>query len=290
MQRQNTINHIAREMQIRNFARTTVTSYLFHIDFFLNFVKYPIEELTELDVKNYLSYLYKRGKSSNYTCLALAACKFLFLAYGKPLNIKAPKKPKIIPNILNKEEIESLIKNTDNLKHRLIIELLYSTGLRLSEVINLKKRDIDFEQGTGIVKQGKGNKDRIFIISEKLLAKIHYYLLLRQKHSDYVFEGRKGKLNKHTVQKIIQNSTKKAGIKKRVYPHLLRHSFATHLLEQGTDIRVIQKLLGHKKIETTQLYTQVSTKLIKSIPNPLDSLNINDKDVELLQEKMRVNK
>lgn len=290
LQSQNTITYIAREMQIRNFARTTITSYLFHIDSFLNFAKYSIEELTELDVKNYLSYLYKKDRSVNYICSALASCKFLFRVCGKYINIKTPKKPKKIPDILSKEEIEALIKNTHNLKHRLIIELLYSTGLRLSEVINLKKQHIDFEQSLGIVKNGKGGRDRHFIISNTLLAKIRYYLILQEKQSEYIFEGRKGKLNKHTVQKIISNAAKKAGIRKRVHPHLLRHSFATHLLEQGTDIRIIQKLLGHKKIETTQLYTQVSTKLIKDVPNPLDKLNLGDSDVELLQEKMQFNK
>jgi len=288
MQKQLTIEHTTREMQIRNFAQATITSYLFHIDSFLDFVRYPIEELTELDVKNYLSYLYKKDKSSFYLNSALSACKFLFLAFGKPItNIKSPKKQKKIPTVLTKQEIELLINSTNNIKHRLIIEFIYSSGLRLSEVINLKIKDIDFNQSIGIVKQGKGRKDRYFIISNQLTAKIHYYLLLRETPSEYVFEGRKNKINKHTVQKIISNATKKANLNKRVHPHTLRHSFATHLLEQGTDICIIQRLLGHNKIQTTELYTHISNKLIKDIPNPLDSLNLTNKDAELLDNKIK---
>jgi len=282
MANNNTITFIATEMQIRNFARATITSYLFHIESFLDFARYPIEELTEFDVKNYLSYLYKKGKGVCYTSTALAACKFLYRGFGKPLEIKTPKKELKIPTVLTQEEIESLINNIPNLKHRLIVELLYSSGLRLSEVINLKIEDIDFNEGIGTVRQGKGRKDRKFIISEKLLAKIHYYLLLNNNNnnSEYVFVGPYGKLSKRTIQQIIKKASKSANINKRVHPHTLRHSFATHLLEQGIDLRIIQKLLGHKEIKTTEIYTHVSTKLIKNIPNPLDNLNL-DNDIEL---------
>jgi len=289
MQKQLTIEHTTREMQIRNFARTTITSYLFHIEYFLDFAKYPIEELTELDVKNYLSYLYKKGRSASYSQSALAACKFLFLSFGKQINLNSLKKEKKIPTVLTKNEVELLINSVSNIKHRLIIEFIYSSGMRLSEIVNLKIKDIDFNESMGIVRQGKGRKDRHFIISDKLLAKIHYYCLLRENTSEYIFEGRNGKLSKKTVQLIVKNSAKKANINKRVHPHTLRHSFATHLLEQGTDIRIIQRLLGHSKIQTTELYTQVSTKTIKNIPNPLDYLNLNDRDVELLNGRVNNN-
>ncbi|MDP2925698.1 MAG: tyrosine-type recombinase/integrase [Nanoarchaeota archaeon] len=288
MENQETITYIAREMDIKNFTRATITSYLFHIESFLDFSNYPIEELTELDVKNYMSYLYKRGKSPGYINAALAACKFLFAGFGKKIEIRSPKKSFSIPSIITKEELVFLINSIPNIKHRLLVELLYSSGLRLSEVINLKKHDIDFNNRIGIVKQGKGRKDRNFIISEKLLAKLHYYLLLRNNDSIYVFDSQNSKLSKRTVQLIIKKAARKAGITKRIHPHTLRHSFATHLLEQGTDIRIIQKLLGHKKLETTQIYTHISTKTLKDIKNPLDNLDFgdDDKDIEFLENKL----
>jgi site-specific recombinase XerD len=290
MDNQNTINHITLEMNARNFSRATITSYLFHIDSFLDFIRCPVEELTDLDVKNYLSYLFKKGKSPSNSCLALNSCKFLFRCYNIPLNIKTPKKGNKLPVVLSKTEVENLICSISNLKHRLLVELLYSSGLRLSEIINLKEQDINFEDGTGTVRQGKGRVDRNFIISEQLLAKLHYFLLFEKNisnnNTEYIFSGRKGKINKKTVYQIIKNAAKNAKINKSVHPHTLRHSFATHLLEQGTDLRIIQKLLGHKKVQTTEIYTHVSTKLIRSVPNPLDSLNLNDSDTSLLQKKM----
>ncbi|VVB78262.1 Tyrosine recombinase XerA [uncultured archaeon] len=279
MENQETINYIATEMQIRNFARVTITSYLFHIESFLDFSKYPIEELTELDVKNYLSFLYKKGKSECYTSTALAACKFLFNGFGKEISINSSKKAIRAPVILTLEEVELLVNNISNLKHRLMIELLYSSGLRLSEVINLKKQDIDFNESTGVIRKGNYKK-REFILSQKLLVKLHYYLLLRDTDSIYIFDGPNGRLSKKTVQSIIRIAAKKASLNKRIHPHTLRHSFAAHLLEQGTDLRIIQELLGHNQLKNAEVYVPISNKLIKNTPNPLDSLNL-DSDIEL---------
>lgn len=272
IQTEDIIEYTAREMAIRNFSPATAKTYLFHIDSFMNFAKQPASELEEADAKSYIFYLKKRDKSASFICLAIASIKFLFRIINKNLNIESPKRERRIPVVLSKEEIQKLILNIKNLKHRLITELLYSSGLRVSEIINLKKSDIDFRNGTGIVKQGKGNKDRIFILSEKLLAKIYYHILLREDDNPYVFEGRKGKLTKRTIQAVIKKAARKAGINKHVHPHTLRHSFATHLLEQGTDLRIIQKLLGHSDIKTTQIYTQISQQSIKNIRSPLDNL------------------
>jgi len=277
---QNLIQNLAQEMCIRNLSKTTRSSYLFHIESFLNFIKQPSEELDELDVKNYTSYLYKKGKSTNYISQSVSSCKFLFNYLGKPLNLKTPKKQYTIPEILTQKEVEILIMNIKNLKHRLIVELLYSSGMRLFELINLKKQDINYEKGIGIIRSGKGNKQRIFIMSSQLVSKIYYYQILNNESSPYLFSGAKGKLNRRTIQLLLKKAAKKAKINKRVHPHILRHSFATHLLEQGTDIRIIQKLLGHSKLASTEIYTQVSTKLIRSVPNPLDALNLQ-KDLEL---------
>ncbi|MFA5856194.1 MAG: tyrosine-type recombinase/integrase [Candidatus Pacearchaeota archaeon] len=282
MKNQETINYIAKEMDIRNFTRATITSYLFHIESFLDFTQYPVEELSEIDVKNYLSYLYKKGKSESYTTTALAACKFLLYGFGKSINIEYSKKPVKIPLVLSQQELGNLINNIPHLKYRLIIELLYSSGLRLSEVINLKKEDLDFNEGIGYIRQGMEKKDRKFIISEKLLAKIHYYLLLNDNNKDsiYVFTGPYGRLSKRTIQQIIKRAAKSANITKRVHPHTLRHSFATHLLEQGTSLYIIQKLLGHNQVGNNESQFDISIQFLKNIPNPLDNLNL-DSDIDL---------
>jgi integrase/recombinase XerD len=288
MENQETINYIAKVMDIRNFTRATITSYLFHIESFLDFTQYPIEELSEIDVKNYLSYLYKKGKSTSYTSTALAACKFLLYGFGKSITIDFTKKTFKIPLVLSQQEVGNLINNIPSLKYRLIIELLYSSGLRLSEVVNLKKEDIDFNEGYGFIRQGKGRKDRNFIISEKLLAKIHYYLLLNDNNKDsiYVFTGPYGKLSKRTIQQMIKRAVKSANIKKRVHPHTLRHSFATHLLEQGTSLKVIQKLLGHNQVDNSENQYNLSIQFLKNIPNPLDNLNL-DSDIDLYKYNSR---
>jgi len=188
---------------------------------------------------------------------------------------KIPK-PKIIkenqlPNIISKTQILEIIEKEPNKKHKLIIETLYSTGIRVSEIIKLKKENIDFENNIVNIKGGKGNKDRITIISKNLIEKIKEYIL-QTNPKKYIFEsewkGNKKQLDERTIQLIVKNASQR--IKLIISPHTLRHSFATHLLEQGTDIRHIQKLLGHSKLETTQIYTHVAKNNLKNIKNPLD--------------------
>jgi integrase/recombinase XerD len=149
--------------------------------------------------------------------------------------------------------------------------LLYSTGLRVSELVNLKLEDINFSDKSGWVRRGKGSKDRLFVLSEKLVLDIQKYLE-RREHK-FVF-SKDAPLTTRNIQKIIKGTKTRAGLSKKVTPHTLRHSFATHLLEQGTDIRLIQSLLGHSSLNTTQVYTHVSTEQIKKIKNPLDNLGI----------------
>ncbi|MBL7052020.1 MAG: tyrosine-type recombinase/integrase [Nanoarchaeota archaeon] len=164
-----------------------------------------------------------------------------------------------------------MIEITKNLKHKLIIMLAYSSGLRVSELTNLKVQDLDTINNTLIVNEGKGSKDRLTIFSENLKEILLKYLC-EKKESKYLFPGRKGKLTVKSVQKIIDNAAKKARINRKITPHMLRHSFATHLLEQGTDLRYIQNLLGHSDVKTTQIYTSVSKVKLKEIKNPLDNI------------------
>jgi integrase/recombinase XerD len=264
------IDKLKSELKIRGFSHLTVKNYSFFVEKFILSSGKPIEELNEDDVKLYLSGMFDT-KSKNTIMLAAASLKFFFNEILKKsfASIRMPKKEKRLPEVLTKEEVKRLIDSTDNNKSRLIISLLYSAGLRVSELVNLKKDDLDLAEKTGWVRRGKGNKDRLFVISESLSTELKEYITERD--YKYVFSKEKP-LTTRNIQKIICGLRAKSSISKKITPHTLRHSFATHLLEQGTDIRVIQALLGHASLNTTQVYTHVSTDQIKKIQNPLDIL------------------
>jgi integrase/recombinase XerD len=260
------------ELRLRGFSQETVKSYIIHNKKFIQYIQKKSEDITEADIKIYLNYLIMEKSNSNST-IALVKSALVFYynnILNKKINIKTPKIPKKVPIVLTKNEIKSLISSTKNLKHKLLIELLYSSGLRLSEMVNLKVHDLELEEEIGWVRSGKGSKDRMFLLSKKVIADLNKYL--KNHTSEYLFEGRTEKYSPRTIQKIVKQTAKKANIKKNVHPHVLRHSFATHLLEDGTDIRYIQALLGHSNLSTTQIYTSVSTKKLKKIQSPLDSM------------------
>ncbi|NCN98932.1 integrase [Candidatus Pacearchaeota archaeon CG10_big_fil_rev_8_21_14_0_10_35_219] len=265
------LQKLQTELKLRGFSPLTVRNYSFFVDKFLKHADKSSPELTEADVKNYLSTLFE-DKSKNTIMLAAASIKFFFQEILKKdmSNVKIPKKDKYLPDVLTKDEVRLLIENAETKKSKLIISVLYSSGLRVSEVVGLRPEDIDFNENVGKVRKGKGNKDRTFTISIKLSKQIQDYL---KKHDEnkYLFSKDKP-LTTRNIQKIIKNLKEKTGINKRVTPHTLRHSFATHLLESGTDIRMIQTLLGHSSLNTTQIYTHISTEQIKKVKNPFDGL------------------
>jgi len=252
----NTLKELENELTLRGSAKQTIKTYLWHIKAFLR---------SNLPKRGYLLKL-AQTKSPQTVRLASASITFYqkHILKVKPEYVSIPKKQTKLPTVLTKAQIKSMIDATNNTKHKLIVELLYSSGLRLQELINLKHEHIDFENHTILIKQGKGQKDRLTIVSQKTLNR------LDNNETGYVLKGRKSKYSKKSVQSVIKQVAKKAKIKKNVTPHTLRHSFATHLLENGTDIRYIQKLLGHARLETTQVYTHVATHKLKHIPNPLD--------------------
>lgn len=218
------------------------------------------------------SYLLQLRLSVNACRLHYAALCFFFTeVLGKPFSpqeIPLKKRPKQLPKVVSKEKINELIVGITNVKHRLVVKLLYSCGLRLQELVNLKRADIDFARGVVYVRGGKGGKDRVTIISQRLKDDLLSYYSTHEFRTPYVFEGRRGKYTKKSVQKVLERHGKRVGIK--LTPHMLRHSFATHLLEAGTDIRYIQRLLGHSDVSTTQVYTRVTTHDLSRIRNPLD--------------------
>lgn len=256
---------------LKGFSNQTIKSYTYNVEKFLDFLEKSRLNLSKEGVK---LYLLSQNLSVNSSRLQYASISFFFREIlEKPFSfeeVPIKKKEKQLPKVISKEKIKEIINLTDNLKHKLIIKLLYSSGLRLQELIDLKRKDIDFERGIIHVKKGKGNKDRITLISEALKLDLLKYYSNNIFKTEYVFEGRNGKYTKKSVQKVLDEAGKKAGI--RVTPHMLRHSFATHLLEQGTDIRHIQKLLGHSDLKTTEIYAHVSTKDLSKIKSPLDNL------------------
>ena len=272
MDKEEFLKRLETEIKISKLSDYTLKNYLdFNKKFLTHSNKNP-EEIEQQDVKYFLAdKMDERAAAS--TILFLASLRFAYtnvLGKDPTAGVKRPKKEKKIPQILTKQEVLKLIDSAQTLKSNLILQLLYSSGLRVSELVNLKKQDLDFNENTGWVREGKGKKDRMFIFSKKLSKKLQKFI---KKFPDWNYLFSKiNPLTTRNIQKITQNTAKKAEIDKNVHPHTLRHSFATHLLDAGVDLRKIQFLLGHSSIATTQIYTHMSQEQVKNIKNPLDNL------------------
>ncbi len=270
------LKKLETELKLRGFSKQTSKMYLFYNRKFLEFIKKDPDEIMDDDIKEFLaSKMSDDSLSNSSVALIKAALKFFYSdMLGKNMSlIKTPKASKELPVVLSREEIRKLIDNTENIKHKLLIELLYSSGLRLSECINLQYSNLDLNDGIGWVRLGKGAKDRIFIISELFRKDLLAYMEKTGANGKgYIFSVNGRKMSPRGLQHAIKVSAERVGIEKPVHVHTLRHSFATHLLENGVDIRKIQKLLGHSNLQTTQIYTQVSSEEIKKIKSPLDML------------------
>jgi integrase/recombinase XerD len=263
------LKRLEENLKLRNYSTETIKGYLFYVKKYLEFSK--DKGLNEQSAKEFLIKRLKNNSPSSVGHNVFALKYFFKEILNCKLYLPNPKRNKTLPNILTIDEIRKLIKVIKNPKHRLVIKLLYGTGIRVSEIIKIEKKDIDFSENLIKIRLAKGGKDRFVKLPDSLVQELKSYMNINE--GNYLFESNKGgKLTKKTIGKIVQISAKRAGIEKRVYPHLLRHSFATHLLESGTDLRVIQKLLGHSDIKTTQIYTQISQASIKNIKSPLDNL------------------
>jgi len=263
------------ELKISKNSDYTLRNYMIPNKKLFEFTKKNPEQITSDDVKHYIAENLTKNSSSSIIVF-LSAIKYAFSSILKKditLEIKRPKREKRLPVVLTKEEIKKLFESLNNKKSKLMISLIYACGFRVSELINLKNEDINFEEQIGQVKQAKGRKDRMFNIPKFLVADLKKQIEnQKQNNLEFVFSGPKEKLTSRNIQKIVSKAAHRAGINKSVHPHTLRHSFATHLLENGVDIRKIQELLGHSSLSTTQLYTHISTEELKKIKSPIDEL------------------
>lgn len=261
-------------MELKRYSNNTVRAYVTCFEAFLNYYSNldPIN-INEREIRSYLQRLIQEGKSNSYVNQALNSIKFYYeVVLGMPnrfYSIERPRKEKKLPEVLSKEEVVATIQNTNNIKHKCIVSLLYSSGLRRNELLNLKIKDIDSKRMMVRIRNSKGNKDRYTVLSAEVLKDLKiYYKEYRPK--EYLFEGAKGgRYSATSVLNIVANAARRAGIYKRISPHMLRHSFATHLLENGTDIRHIQLLLGHSSTRTTEIYTHVADRSFMKIKDLL---------------------
>jgi len=270
-----------QKLEVKKYALNTAKTYISLFEGYINYYKQEeIMSLDESDIRNYLSHLVQTNKSNSFINLSINAIKFYYeVVLGMPnrfYSIERPRKEEKLPVVLSQEEIEKLLGKLSNEKHYSMVSLMYSAGLRISELLNLTLKDIDSDRMLIHVVGAKGNKDRFTLLSRSILLRLRKYYL-NYLPVNYLFEGPERNMYSHTsVQKIVKRAAWKAGIRKKVSPHTLRHSFATHLLENGTDLRYIQKLLGHSSSRTTEIYTHVAVNVLGAIESPLDSLSLKE--------------
>jgi len=269
---------LKKELKLRGYSQKTRKAYLHHIELYINyFAKYP-KELDENHIREYILHLIDEKKvSRSYHNQAVSAIKFLYddvLKMPKVVgSLPRPRKKRKLPVILSREDVKRLIQSVGNVKHKAILRLAYSAGLRVSEVVRLRVQDIDSKRWMIHIRASKGRKDRYTVLSNVVLEVLKEYWN-KYRPKNWLFPGAKesNHITTRTVEKILENARQKAGIPKHITVHTLRHSFATHLLESGVDLRYIHEILGYKSSKTTEIYTHVSEKDIARIRSPLDAI------------------
>lgn len=269
---QHWLEQVKTELKIRNYSQKTISAYLSCLEDYFNYKQVNLDKLDQNNIRAYLLLKQDTNYSSQTINLYLNAIKYFYhdiIRSPEPFNIRFAKRNKSLPVVLSRQEIQDLLATLKNTKHLLLLSLAYGAGLRVSEAINLRVRDLNLAELTIHLKEAKGKKDRITLVPEKLVNNLNN-LIVGKENNAYVFESeRGGKLTERTAQMVFAKALKLSGIKKEATFHSLRHSFATHLLENGTDIRYVQELLGHANIRTTQIYTHVTNPALKSIKSPL---------------------
>jgi integrase/recombinase XerD len=273
------IESFKKYLNTKRYSPNTIKTYTEALQVFLTFFNdKEVSKINNQDVVNfYSSYILEKNLSISYQNQIVNAVKLYFKTIKETAiiveKIYRPKTQKLLPNVLSKEEIKKILNAHNNIKHKTMLSLIYSCGLRRSELINLKIHDINSDRNIVIIKQSKGKKDRIAPLSMGVLLMLREYYVT-YKPLTYLFEGRENgtKYDERSLAEVLKQALEKAKIKKPVSLHWLRHSYATHLLESGTDLRYIQELLGHNSSKTTEIYTHVSTKNIQQIKSPFDDL------------------
>lgn len=266
-------------LKSKRYSANTIKSYSEAIIIFLKF--FSNKEIKDIDNEDIIrfnnDYILKKQLSASYQNTFVNSIKLFFrIVENRKIDVELihrPKRAKTLPNVLSKEEVKSILNAHSNIKHRAMLSLIYACGLRRGELLSLKQKSVDSKRGVLIIKQAKGKKDRIVPISNKIIEFLReYYKLYKPKY--WLFEGQKPgeKYSEKSLENVLKQALKKANIQKPVSLHWLRHSYATHLLENGTDLRFIQELLGHNSRRTTEIYTHVSTKSLKNIKSPFDDL------------------
>ncbi|MEK6816685.1 MAG: tyrosine-type recombinase/integrase [Nanoarchaeota archaeon] len=266
--------NMKREAYRRGLSPRTISTYAQCIRQFMAFRKKDLKQATKKDVREYIDTLIDRNACGNTLNVHINALRFVLqeiLNKKVMIKVRYSKTPKSLPVVLSREEVMKLFSAIQNATHKLMLELIYSAGLRVSEAVALKAGDIEPERGIGWVRHGKGNKDRPFIIAKCISEKV--WGLINGKDADaFLFPGRNGHLTVRSVQEIIKDVAGKAGIRKRVHPHTLRHSFATHLIEDGYDIVSVQPLLGHSSAKTTLIYVHTANPERIKVKSPYDTM------------------
>jgi site-specific recombinase XerD len=280
MKKQDYLIEFEKRLKVQRFSDSSIRNYSSVVAAFLTLALQKYSEPNEViqsDVEKYIYWQVDKNRiSSSYQRMVVAGIdKFYKLVLNKNLQIEylyPKRKEHSLPKYLTKVEVKRMFDGVENIKHKCILELLYAGGLRLNELLNLKIKDIDSSSMIIHIELAKGKKDRKVMLSEVLLEDLRkYYKECAPK--DYLFEGQYGgQYSARSVQAIVRQAAKKAKVQKSVTPHMLRHSFATHLLEAGTDIRFIQELLGHNSLKTTEIYTHVTDISKSKIKSPLDLL------------------
>ncbi len=269
---QSYLEDVKNELRLRNYSPKTISSYLGCLGDYFDFLGENPKELKTEKIKEFLLKKQENNYAPQTINLYLNAIKFFYREVLKnytKIDIKFAKRNKKLPIVLSREEIGKIINTIKNNKHRLMIALSYGAGLRVSETVALKIRDILIDELMIHIKDAKGKKDRMTLIPEKLVSELRV-LTAGRDGSDYLFESeRGGRLTERSAQAVFYRALQQAEIKKDATFHSLRHSFATHLLENGVDIRYVQELLGHQNIRTTQIYTHITNPGIKNIKSPL---------------------
>jgi len=263
------------ELNALGVSKQTIKAYVFHNRKFLEIIKKEPKKITSRDLKDYIIYMKNKGYMPATINLAISSIKFYYMNLMRKTRfsrLKAVKKEQKLPTVLTKDEIKRMIDKTSNIRHKLLIEFLYATGVRAGELVRFKFDDIFVEEKLGIVRLGKGRKDRYVKLSDLLIKDLLYYKKYRKDSNPFIFNKANTHITIRAVEEIVKSAAKRAEIKKRVYPHALRASCATHLFDDGARTEDIQVLLGHSQIRTTRGYINKRPKQVSIIKSPLDRL------------------